>query len=500
MLFSDASIRQKFSVKVLKLYDMCALLVSFMVATLAVHYQTANLSLAQFFSVRFSLPNVLIIIGVVIIWHLCFIVFGLYHYKRLAPRWYEVGDIIKATVTGTMLLFALGFLFKIQIITPEYSRMSVLPYRMALVISPVFMSVFWFVSTASTILGRMIFRFILYQFRIRGRNLRYMLIIGTNATATKFAGKIIKRVGLGYSLVGFVDNKWVDQTKTDLKDKYPIIGFDNFEGFLRENIIDEVIVCLPVKAFYDAYSKIIDSCEEQGVIIRFLSDIFGTKRAKVRMEEFEDNSVITIYTGAMEGVPLQMKRYVDIALSGLAIVALLPVFLIIALVIKCSSPGPIFFSQERIGLSKRRFHLIKFRTMVPDAEKKIKELEKFNEMTGPVFKMKNDPRITPMGKFLRKTSLDELPQIFNVFKGDMSIVGPRPLPVRDYEGFDEDWHRRRFSVKPGITCIWQIAGRNNIPFDKWMELDMHYIDNWSLTLDFKIILMTIPAVLKGSGE
>ena len=137
--------------------------------------------------------------------------------------------------------------------------------------------------------------------------------------------------------------------------------------------------------------------------------------------------------------------------------------------------------------------------MVPDAEARLNELEQFNEVSGPVFKIKHDPRITRIGKLLRKTSLDELPQLFNVLNGDMSLVGPRPLPVRDYEGFDVDWYRRRFSIRPGITCIWQVEGRNSIPFEQWMELDMQYIDNWSMSLDFKIMLKTIPAVLKGSG-
>jgi lipopolysaccharide/colanic/teichoic acid biosynthesis glycosyltransferase len=171
----------------------------------------------------------------------------------------------------------------------------------------------------------------------------------------------------------------------------------------------------------------------------------------------------------------------------------------VALFIKITSPGPVFFVQERIGLNKRRFMLIKFRTMVVDAERKIHELEHLNEVKGPAFKIKNDPRITRIGRFLRKASIDELPQLINVLKGDMSLVGPRPLPIRDYNGFDEDWHRRRFSVQPGITCLWQCNGRSNVSFDRWMQLDMEYIDNWSLWLDFKILAMTIPAVLRGSG-
>jgi lipopolysaccharide/colanic/teichoic acid biosynthesis glycosyltransferase len=177
----------------------------------------------------------------------------------------------------------------------------------------------------------------------------------------------------------------------------------------------------------------------------------------------------------------------------------LPFLLVIAILIKLTSPGPVFFIHDRVGLNKRRFPLIKFRTMIPDAEEKMAELEERNEVSGPGFKIKNDPRITKIGKFLRKTSIDELPQLWNVLKGDMSIVGPRLLPARDYNGFDEDWHRRRFSVRPGITCLWQINGRSDISFDKWMALDMKYIDHWSLWLDVKILILTVPAVLRGSG-
>jgi lipopolysaccharide/colanic/teichoic acid biosynthesis glycosyltransferase len=157
------------------------------------------------------------------------------------------------------------------------------------------------------------------------------------------------------------------------------------------------------------------------------------------------------------------------------------------------------FKQKRMGLNKRQFTVYKFRTMVPTAESIQEKLAHLNEMTGPVFKIKNDPRITPIGRILRKTSIDELPQLFNVLKGDMSLVGPRAIPVRDYESFSEDWHRRRFSVPPGITCLWQVRGRNTIPFDQWMVLDMQYIDRWSLWLDLKILVETIPAVIRGSG-
>jgi lipopolysaccharide/colanic/teichoic acid biosynthesis glycosyltransferase len=181
------------------------------------------------------------------------------------------------------------------------------------------------------------------------------------------------------------------------------------------------------------------------------------------------------------------------------LVILSPLALITAIAIKIDSPGPVRFVQERVGLNKRKFRLYKFRTMVDSADQKQGDLEDLNEVSGPVFKINNDPRITSVGKIVRKTSIDELPQLFNVLKGDMSIVGPRPLPVRDYNGFDQDWHRRRFSVRPGITCLWQVKGRSNTSFVRWMELDMEYIDTWSLRLDLKILLRTVPAVLRGSG-
>jgi exopolysaccharide biosynthesis polyprenyl glycosylphosphotransferase len=194
-----------------------------------------------------------------------------------------------------------------------------------------------------------------------------------------------------------------------------------------------------------------------------------------------------------------MKRSLDCGFSAVLLVILSPVFLVVAILVKLTSPGPVFFRQIRVGLNKRKFSIYKFRTMVANAEQLQDQLLFMNEMTGPVFKIRKDPRVTPLGRILRNSSVDELPQLFNVLKGDMSLVGPRAMSLRDYQLFDQDWQRRRFSVKPGITCLWQIHGRNSIPFERWMELDMQYIDTWSLWLDLKILARTVPAVLRGTG-
>jgi exopolysaccharide biosynthesis polyprenyl glycosylphosphotransferase len=189
----------------------------------------------------------------------------------------------------------------------------------------------------------------------------------------------------------------------------------------------------------------------------------------------------------------------DVAGSLVLLALLSPVLLAAAAAVKVTSPGPVLFRQERLGINKRRFRMLKFRTMVEGAESLIAELEAMNEAEGPVFKLRNDPRVTKVGAFLRRTSIDELPQLFNVLRGEMSLVGPRPLPVRDYLGFEAEWHKRRFSVKPGITCLWQISGRSNVGFDEWIRMDLDYIDRWSFGLDLQILLRTIPAVLRREG-
>jgi exopolysaccharide biosynthesis polyprenyl glycosylphosphotransferase len=238
--------------------------------------------------------------------------------------------------------------------------------------------------------------------------------------------------------------------------------------------------------------------QELGIVVRLFPDqVSSTLLSRLHVERFEGDYVITLFREQML-MQLLGKRLMDITLSLLALVLLSPFLLAIALIIKLTSPGPILFAQERVGMNKRRFKLYKFRSMYQDAEKRRRELEHLNEMDGPVFKIKNDPRVTPIGRFIRKTSIDELPQLVNVLTGHMSLVGPRPPLLAEVDRYE--WlYRRRLSIKPGITCFWQISGRNEISFKQWMDLDKQYIDNWSLWLDVKILAQTIPAVLFRKG-
>lgn len=194
----------------------------------------------------------------------------------------------------------------------------------------------------------------------------------------------------------------------------------------------------------------------------------------------------------------RLKRLLDVVGSAILLVLFLPLMLIVAILIKLTSPGPALFRQPRLGYHRRNFTMYKFRTMAKDADQRIRDIEHLNEASGPVFKIRHDPRITCIGRFLRRSSIDELPQLVNVLKGDMSLVGPRPLSYRDYEGWHH-WQPRRFNVRPGMTCLWQITGRSLVPFEKWMQLDLQYVDEWSLWLDVQILTRTIPAVLKGTG-
>ena len=244
---------------------------------------------------------------------------------------------------------------------------------------------------------------------------------------------------------------------------------------------------------------VVKAAEEQGITVRIYSDLFNLRLAQSVAGEIGEEPILSLHTTSFSHWQIFLKNTIDFVGTLILLIFLAPVMLIIALLIKLTSPGSVFFIQERVGLNKRKFKMFKFRTMATDAVVQQDALEALNEANGPVFKIKNDPRVTSVGKWLRKTSLDELPQLFNVLLGELSLVGPRPLPMRDFQKFEQVWFNRRFSVKPGITCIWQISGRSETSFDEWILQDLEYIDKWSLTLDLKILFRTIPAVMRGTG-
>jgi exopolysaccharide biosynthesis polyprenyl glycosylphosphotransferase len=252
--------------------------------------------------------------------------------------------------------------------------------------------------------------------------------------------------------------------------------------------------------YFGQIERAIQACEREGVEAYLIANFFQTQISRTSFDDFYGRPVLvfrSVPEASWQGVA---KQLIDLVLSLVLLIGLSPLFLFLALAIRFSSPGPILFRQQRCGLNGRPFTMLKFRSMASDAEQRKHELAALNEMSGPVFKVTHDPRVTPVGMWMRKFSLDELPQLWNVLRGEMSLVGPRPLPVDEVERFDDPSDRRRLSVKPGLTCLWQVSGRNEVrDFKEWVRLDLEYIDNWSLWLDVKILWRTIPAVISGAG-
>ena len=461
-----------------KLIDIVLVVFSFGMATILIVRVEHKLSLIQFLSMKTKISNFFIFGLALLICHFVFSICGLYMSRRLSSRRAEVLDVFKAVTFSVACFVVVGWLFSIKMITGA------------------FLASFWVVCLTVLCEFRLVLRAVLAGIRARGRNLHHMLILGTNPRAVEFGRRIVMDKERGYHLLGFVDNEWAglrDFRRTEFQLVSDLAGL---KEFLRWNVVDEITFFLPFGSFYADSNTVAHLCREHGIVMRFNSDFFGIKSLQRRAEEFDGEHFIATFRRAGEGWPVVVKRALDLVVSAIFLVLLSPVLFAAAIAIKLTSPGPVFFLQERIGLNKRRFRIYKLRTMVKNAERLQASLEHQNEVSGPVFKIREDPRITPVGKFLRRSSIDELPQLLNVLKGDMSLVGPRPMAVRDYKGFNEDWQRRRFSVRPGITCLWQVNGRNTISFDKWMLLDLQYMDEWSLWLDLKILAKTVPAVLK----
>ena len=319
----------------------------------------------------------------------------------------------------------------------------------------------------------------------RAQYQRRFLLIGTHAEIARLRHELKERMDEGVMVVGELS---LGETPVQ-----------QLVHMLHEHSANGVIISAR-HTYFEQVETAIKTCELEGVEAWLVADFFGTQISHARFDELLGYPLLVFRTAPESSWQGVTKQLMDFVGALFLLIALSWLFAILALLIKFTSPGPVFFRQQRSGLNGAPFTLYKFRTMVTNAEQFKHELEAMNEMSGPVFKVTNDPRVTPIGRFLRKYSLDELPQLYNVLRTEMSLVGPRPLPVDEVKRFDNLAHRRRLSVKPGLTCLWQISGRNQITdFKDWVRLDLEYIDNWSLWLDLKILIRTIPAVLIGTG-
>jgi len=367
-------------------------------------------------------------------------------------------------------------------------------------VTPAFLVTYWVLASVGGIAARWGARRLLFLTEAQGIAARRTLIVGTNARAQEIARDMLAHPEHGYRFMGFAANDWAVAPPPVLPEKFRlVVDLPGFAAYLRDSVVDEVVVCLPLPELEDMATALVSACEEHGVSVTVVTRLFELKNPFRRPGGHGGEVVVTISNTMADERERLIKRFLDVTVSAMALMLLSPLLLVVWGLIRATSPGPAFFVQERVGLNKRLFKFYKFRSMIADAEALQETLESQNEMDGAIFKIKNDPRITPVGRILRRTSIDELPQLFNVLRGDMSLVGPRPLPVRDVERIEKDWPRRRFGVKPGITCLWQISGRNDVPFDRMMQLDIEYVDTWSVLLDIRILLRTVPVVLSMRG-
>lgn len=402
---------------------------------------------------------------------------GLYRLDARWRIWTEVRDIGRATVI--VLLLTLSFLFLLK--QTDVSRL--------------FLGLLFVAQPAVTLVTRLILRGVFEATRSSGRDARFMLIAGTGELAQAFADRIERHPGLGLRIIGHLSVPGEPEAVMTR----PVIGrIDDIEDILHSHVVDEVAVCLsPAASRF--LEPIIGLAANEGKTVRVATDPLDEVLPSAIQEEFDGFLVRSLVHDGHREVSLIAKRAMDIVGAVVGLVVLSPLMLGAALAILLRDGRPILFGQTRVGLHGRPFKMYKFRTMVPDAEARLDELMHLNERSGAAFKMEDDPRITPVGRWLRRTSIDELPQFWNVLTGSMSLVGPRPPLPREVAEYDI-WHRRRLSMKPGITGLWQIEARHEPDFDRWVEHDLVYIDGWSLWLDLKILVRTLPALLAHGGR
>lgn len=468
--------------------DLAGFTIAMLVAAKISGIYMTGFSLRYMLEMRFSLGNVIGALLLLTLWMYVFCSQGLYGPRHSTERFGELRALAVASGVAVVLFAALGLFFRISLF------------------SPLFFVVFWPTVIVLTVLFRRALQAILGRLHLGDNNWRNIVIIGTNESAWAYAEKIRTTNMPDYQLLGFIDDLVMI---SDSRDQH-LGPLSDFTSLLETHVIDEVVVAMPIRTCSKAIQDVIDSAHERGIAVRFpMSQIFSglTRNAvwRIRQErslgaDGEFSNDLVVYSGHELGGRYLIKRAFDIVFAMSVLLLASPLMLLAALAIFVTSGRPVIFVQDRYGYNGRVFRLYKFRTMVANADALQDALRAKNERDGAAFKMKNDPRVTPLGRFLRKTSIDELPQLFNVMRGEMSMVGPRPLPLADYKRMDNSSHRRRLSVLPGITGPWQISGRDQISFEEWMKMDLDYIDNWRLSTDLKIIFLTVPVVLLAHGS
>ncbi|OQY86476.1 MAG: hypothetical protein B6D41_13375 [Chloroflexi bacterium UTCFX4] len=401
---------------------------------------------------------------------------GLYNYVRGRTWLEEFYSLLTATFTGIVILVFVFFFFRPQ----YYSRLIYLYAGLLIVLC--------------LTLARALMRWALGILRKRGFGVDRAIVVGGGEIGRAIMRNVLAQPNLGYRIEGFVDD---DPSKGAIGN-FPLLGgTDHLPRLLRERAVDEVIITLPWHA-RDKIVRIIEIADAAGARVKIVPDLFQLSLSQIAVDAVGGIPLIGVKEASFSYGAFAIKRAMDVLFAGALFVLLLLPMLFIALAIKLTSPGPIIFAQYRVGRGGKIFTAYKFRTMRVGADDEKQDLAHLNEASGPLFKIRNDPRITIIGKILRRASLDELPQLLNVLKGDMSLVGPRP-PLPNEVAQYEEWHKRRLDVSPGVTGLWQVSGRSELSFDEMVMLDLYYIENWSPWLDIRILLKTIPALLTARG-
>jgi len=403
---------------------------------------------------------------------------GLYGLKRKRSWLNDVYVILRGTITGVAALYVISLVYRAVL----YSR---------LIFAYAGIAVFALLATA-----RALEKFIQGQLRRRGYGVQHVLIVGAGETGRTIMRNIVAQPQLGYHVVGFVDDK-PERGNKDIGRFKGLGSTDRIGEVVKDHQVDMVIITLPWQ-YHRRIMSIMAQCERVPVSVRIVPDLFQMSLSNVDIDDLNGIPLIGVKSVSISGWNLALKRALDVVLASLGLILLSPLMLIIAALIRLDSPGPAIFKQTRIGRGGRPFTVFKFRSMHEGAESEQESLVNLNEAVGPIFKIRDDPRRTKLGQLLRRTSLDELPQLYNVLRGEMSLIGPRPALPAEVEQYQE-WHKKRLQTWPGITGLWQVSGRSELSFDEMALLDIYYVENWSLLLDLQIALKTIPALLLGTG-